>query len=130
MFGSGKSVVVYNQTKETVLARQVAVADSVLSRLIGLLGRASLAPDAGVWISPCNSIHTIGMVFRFDVLLIDRNHRVVGLRERIRPFAMTWPNFRAESVIELPAYTIATSRTELGDQLQLEVSDNGSGSAG
>jgi uncharacterized protein len=113
-------VSVTNQTKQTSLASQVAVADSVLTRLIGLLGRTSLRPDTGIWIAPSNAIHTFGMLFRFDVVLIDKTHKVVGLRERIPPFWMTWPNLRAESVLELPAGAIAKSRTELGDQLQIE----------
>ena len=49
-----------------------------------------------------------------------RNFKVVGLRELIRPFRVTWPNLRAESVLELPAHTIFKSRTEVGDQLVVE----------
>jgi len=113
-------VYVYNQTKEAFLAFRVEVADSVLSRLVGLLGRRSLNPDSGVWIVPGNSIHTIGMLFTIDVVLIDKNFRVVGLRELLRPFSITLPNFSAESVLELPAHTIFKSHTEIGDQLVIE----------
>jgi len=113
-------VYVYNQTKEAFLAFRVEVADSVLSRLVGLLGRRSLNPDSGVWIVPGNSIHTIGMLFTIDVVLIDKNFRVVGLRELLRPFSVTLPNFSAESVLELPAHTIFKSHTEIGDQLVIE----------
>ena len=120
MSRKGQAVIVYNQTKETFLARRVMVADSVLSRLIGLLGRRSLQPDSGMWIVPANAIHTIGMMFIFDVVLIDKDFKVVGLRERIRPFSVMWPNFRAESVIEVPAHSILESRTEVGDQLLIE----------
>ena len=113
-------VYVYNQTKEAFLAFRVQVADSVLGRLVGLLGKRSLKPDSGVWIVPGNSIHTIGMLFTIDVVLIDKNFRVVGLRELVRPFSITLPNFRAESVLELPAHTIFRSHTEIGDQLVIE----------
>jgi uncharacterized membrane protein (UPF0127 family) len=115
-----RHVFVYNQTKETFLAFRVGVADSVPSRLIGLLGRRSLAPDGGIWIVPANSVHTIGMLFSFDLVLLDKEFRVVGLRELVRPFRITWPNLRAESVIELPAHTIFKSRTEIGDQLMVD----------
>ena len=111
---------VYNQTRETTLATRVVVADTFLSRLIGLLGKTSLAPDTGIWLLPANAIHTFGMRFRFDVVLIDRSYRVVGLRKGIRPFSATWPNFRAHSVLELPEDTLARSRTEVGDQLRIE----------
>jgi uncharacterized membrane protein (UPF0127 family) len=115
-----KDVYVYNLTKETFLAFRVKVADGVLSRLVGLLGRNSLKPECGIWIVPCNSIHTIGMRFTIDVVLLDKNFKVVGLRELVRPFSITRPNLRAESILELPAHTIFKSRTEVGDQLQIE----------
>ncbi len=112
-------VYVYNKTKEAFLALRVKVADTVLGRLVGLLGTRSLKPESGVWIVPGNSIHTIGMLFTIDVVFIDKNFRVVALRELVRPFSIR-SHFRAESVIELPAHTIFKSRTEVGDQLQIE----------
>ena len=120
MFSKQRHVFVYNKTRETFLAFRVAVADSILGRLVGLLGRKSLAPDSGVWIVPSNAVHTIGMLFSFDLVLIDKDFKVVGLRELVRPFTVTWPNHRAESVIELPAHSIFRSRTQIGDQLLIE----------
>ena len=79
MFGTSREVFVYNQTKGTFLAFRVGVADSILGRLIGLLGRKSLKPDGGVWIVPANSIHTVGMLFSFDVVMIDKDFRVVSV---------------------------------------------------
>jgi uncharacterized membrane protein (UPF0127 family) len=120
MFEKQRHVFVYNKTKETFLAFRVKVADSVLGRLVGLLGRRSLQPDSGVWIVPANAVHTIGMLFTFDLVLVDKNFKVVGLRELVRPFKITKPNFKAESVLELPAHTIFRSRTQIGDQLLIE----------
>lgn len=115
-----RHVFVYNKTRETFLAFKVKVADSILGRLIGLLGRRSLQPDSGVWIVPANAVHTIGMLFSFDLVLIDKDFKVVGLRELVRPFRVTWPERHAESVLELPAHTIFRSRTQIGDQLLIE----------
>lgn len=120
MFGKPREVFVYNKSKETFLSFRVTVADSVLSRLIGLLGKRSLKPDGGVWIVPANSIHTIGMLFPFDLVMIDKNFRVVRVKEMVRPFRIVWPKLRAESVIELPAHTIFRSRTEVGDELMID----------
>ena len=115
-----RQVFVYNKTKETFLAFRVTVADSIWSRLVGLLGKKSLSPESGVWIVPANSVHSIGMLFTFDLVLIDKHFKVVGLKELLRPFRVTRPNFRAESVLELPAHAIIKSRTEIGDQLVIE----------
>ena len=113
-------VYVYNQSKETFLAFRVKVADTGLSRMIGLLGKRSLAPESGVWIVPCNVIHTVGMLFSIDVVMVDRDFKVVGVYEMLRPFSITRPNFKAESVIELPPHTIFKSGTGVGDQLVIE----------
>ena len=120
MFGKPREVFVYNKSRETFLSFRVRIADSVLSRLVGLLGRRSLNPDGGVWIVPANSIHTIGMLFAFDLVMIDKDFRVVNIKEMVRPFRVVWPKLRAESVIELPAHTIFRSRTQVGDQLVID----------
>lgn len=120
MLSKPREVFVYNKSKETFLAFRVAVADSILGRLVGLLGRKSLKPDGGVWIVPANSVHTVGMLFSFDLVMIDKDFRVVGLKEMVQPFRVVWPKLRAESVIELPAHTIFRSRTEVGDELIIE----------
>ncbi|MCU1299123.1 MAG: hypothetical protein JWO91_3401 [Acidobacteriaceae bacterium] len=120
MLAKPREVFVYNKSKETFLAFRVAVADSILGRLVGLLGRRSLKPDGGVWIVPANSVHTVGMLFSFDLVMIDKDFRVVGLKEMVKPFRVVLPKLRAESVLELPAHTIFRSRTEVGDELIIE----------
>ena len=120
MFGKKREVFVYNKSKETFLSFRVGVADSFLSRMIGLLGKRSLKPDGGVWIVPANSIHTVGMLFPFDLVMVDKNFRVVSLKEMVRPFCIVLPKLRAYSVIELPAHAIFRSRTEVGDQLIID----------
>ena len=120
MFSKARHVFVYNKTKETFLSFRVTVADSMLRRLVGLLGKRKLSPDGGVWIVPANAVHTIGMLFSFDLVMLDKDFKVVGLKELVRPFTIVWPNFRAESVIELPAHAIFKSKTEIGDELVVE----------
>lgn len=120
MFGNTREVFVYNKTRETFLSFRVRVADSFSSRLIGLLGKRSLKPDGGVWIVPANSIHTVGMLFSFDLVMIDQAFRVVSIKEMVRPFRIVLPKLRAESVLELPAHTIFRSRTQVGDQLIID----------
>jgi uncharacterized membrane protein (UPF0127 family) len=73
-----------------------------------------------VWIVPANAIHTIGMLFSFDVVMIDKNFRVVSVKELVKPFRIILPKLRAQSVIELPAHTIFRSRTEVGDELIID----------
>ena len=60
------------------------------------------------------------MLFTLDLVLVDKNFKVVGLRELVRPFRITMPERKAESVLELPAHTIFRSRTQIGDPLLIE----------
>lgn len=112
---------VYNGTKRILLSSRSEMARSFYARLIGLLGRRALDPDGGLWLVPSNSVHTIGMRFPIDVILLSRNSTVVEVHESVRSFSIVWPNFRAQSVLELPAETIARTATEPGDVLRIEV---------
>ena len=118
------TVFVFNKTKQTFLAYRVKIADSILTRLVGLLGKRSLDRDSGLWIFPSRGIHTLGMLFDIDVVFLDRDLKVVALRELVHPFSMTGLYFHAESVLELPPHTIFKSRTEVGDELMLSRLDN------
>ena len=74
-----------NQTRGTCLARRVEVADSSETRTKGLLGRSGLEPDSGLWIEPCEWVHMFGMKFAIDIVVLDKNHRVVGVKANLRP---------------------------------------------
>jgi hypothetical protein len=59
------------------------------------------------------------MRFSIDVLLLDRQYRVLSAYRNLRPFRITSINWKASSALELPAGTILATNTQLGDQLQL-----------
>jgi len=52
---------------ETVLGRRVPVADTYLSRLLGLAFLPAERAPAGLLIPRCRSVHTFGMRFPIDV---------------------------------------------------------------
>jgi hypothetical protein len=73
-----------------------------------------------LFIVPSQAIHTVGMAFPIDVIFVDRKYNVVGVREALRPFRITRVFWKAHGVLELPAGTIRSSRTEVGDQLKVD----------
>lgn len=112
-------ITVVNQTRGCVLSDQCELARTFLSRGLGLMGRSSLAPGQGLLIYPEWSIHTFFMRFPIDVLFLDRQDRVVGLRAAMppyRPFAGVWG---AQYVLELPEGVLANTGTKIGDLLVL-----------
>jgi uncharacterized membrane protein (UPF0127 family) len=110
---------VLNASKGTCVGDRIEVADTSLSRFVGLLGRRGLLPGQGLLILPSNGVHTLGMLFSIDVVFLDEARRVLRLRENLRPFRITTLDWRAESVLELPVSTIRVARLEVGDLLAI-----------
>ena len=94
-------------------------AASVPARMFGLLGRRALAPDEALWLTPCSSVHTLGMNYPIDVVFLDRARRVVATRSAVKPRRMSIAR-RAHSVLELPALTAARLGIVPGVSLTLE----------
>ena len=117
----GHYVRVYNKTRERFVATHAAVADGYFSRLVGLLGttRRWARPGQGLWIVPSHGVHTIGMLYALDLIFLDRQHRVVEVVEKIRPFRISPVSFKADSVLELPVTTVSSTETQVGDQLEI-----------
>jgi uncharacterized protein len=108
---------VTNCTRGTVLATVLEVADSAPKRTRGLLGRDGLGSGEGLWIIPCESVHTFFMRFAIDLVYLDRKNKVKKVRSAVGPWrisACLW----AHSVLELPAGTIRSTRTEPDDVLE------------
>lgn len=116
-----ESVCVYNKTRETFVATEAVVADSYLSRLVGLLGKTKRWAQLGkgLWIVPSRGVHTIGMMFPIDLIFLSKQKEVVHLEEHVRPFRISKVSLKALSVLELPPHTIYHSKTEVGDQFEI-----------
>ncbi len=112
-------MIIRNQTRDTLIADTGSLARSPLKRMIGLLGRGSLNSGEALAITPCRSIHMLFMKLPLDVIFIDRANTVVGLCPNIRPFQFSSFFPQAHSAIETPAGTIAASRTQMGDNIQI-----------
>lgn len=109
---------VRNLTRNTVLATGLEVAGSGASRRKGLLGRDRLAPGEGLWIVPCESVHTFFMRFPIDLIYLDRQHRVRKVRHAVGAWRLS-ACLSAHSILELPAGTALASKTQRGDTLEL-----------
>jgi len=108
---------VTNLTRHTVLGTSVEVADSGPKRNKGLLGRNSLGPGEGLWIVPCEAVHTFAMRFALDLVYLDRKNRIKKLRSDVPPWRLSGC-LSAHSVLELASGTIRNSLTQTGDTLE------------
>jgi len=100
-----------------VLCERCVAAETVGTRVRGLMGRASLPQDEGVVFRGAGSIHMFFMRFAIDAVFCDRELRVVKVVRGLKPWRMAAAR-GASVVIELAAG--AAHGVEPGDQLTLE----------
>lgn len=101
------------------MAGRAITAGTSKERRTGLLAHHSLQLGEGLWIVPCEAVHTIGMKFAIDVLFLDKKRKVLKIRKDMKQWRMA-ACFRAHSVLELPAGSAAATGTIVGDQLEIE----------
>lgn len=119
---------VMNLTRGSVLATRLEVAASGPKRRKGLLGRESLSPGEGLWIVPCESVHTFFMRFPIDLVYLDEENRIRKVRSGVGAWRMS-ACLSAHSVLELAAGTIRGTETRRGDIVEFtSVATDGDGS--
>lgn len=109
---------VFNRTRNSIVANQLEVADTPKRRSKGLLGRIGLEDGEGLWIVPCESVHTFWMRFSIDLIYLDRMLRVKKIRKCVPPWRLS-ACLTAHSILELQCGAIDESQTQLGDQLEI-----------
>jgi uncharacterized membrane protein (UPF0127 family) len=98
---------------------------------MGLMGRATLKPDAGLWLPGTNGIHMMFMRFPIDAVFLSRPEpghggaqTVVSVHRRLRAWTGLVPLVRgADGVLELPVGTIERTGTTVGDLVELEAGE-------
>jgi uncharacterized membrane protein (UPF0127 family) len=109
---------VRNTTRGTDVAGSVKIANQSATRRKGLLGHTGLAPEEGLWIIPCESVHTFFMKFPIDLIYVDRNLKVKKVRSNVPAWRLS-ACLTAHSILELSPGAILRSQTQPGDLLEV-----------
>ncbi len=109
---------VTNVTKNKVLSENLGKPDTVLGNMLGLMfkDKSEVSWD-GLYLLPCNSIHTFFCKFALDVYFLGKDRRVIRIIKGMNPWRLTKLYFSAISVIEVKAGLF--EGVELGDQLEV-----------
>ena len=108
---------VVNVTRQTVLADKLEVANQGETRRKGLLGRSVLEAGEGLWIKPCEAVHTFFMNFPIDLVYLDQQHRIRKVRKSVPAWRLS-ACLSASSVLELPSGCIEATQSRRGDKLE------------
>ncbi|MCX6381376.1 MAG: DUF192 domain-containing protein [Armatimonadetes bacterium] len=99
---------------ENVIIPCIEIAHRLARQTVGLLGRTSLNSTEGLWLEPCNGVHTIGMRFPIDVVYLDKHGCVLSVRRGIVPFRICLPVRSTRAMLELRAGTAESCAIQVG----------------
>ena len=108
--------VLRNARHAGIVANTIETAFDSPTRNRGLLGRSGLADGQALILAPCSSIHTFFMQFAIDVAFVDRDGRVLRVRQAMGPWRIQIA-FRAFAVVEFASGSLNRSDTRAGDRL-------------
>lgn len=114
------SRILINEANKAVVVENLLLAESVVGRMQGLLGRSSLPRDTGLLLRPCRSIHMWFMRFLIDAAFLDGNLRVLKIVRNLRPWQVVIAPKGTRSVLETATGVLDNVQT--GDLLAVEES--------
>lgn len=105
--------------KDEIILKKMQIANTFVSRVIGLMFKKEHPNFDGLLIEPCNSIHTCFMRYSIDVVFLNDKNLVIKIIRDIKPWRMTWFYYKATKVLEFPSGMV-TLDIKLGDELSFE----------
>ena len=113
------------------LGGSIVVANTVWTRLKGLLGAPPLQPGEGMLLDPCQAVHMYGMKQALDVAFLGGEGQVIAIYHDLRPGQRSKYHGKARQALELPVGTLTETDTRVGDRLRIQpVSDDRQSSDG
>ncbi len=94
---------------------KVKIASNFWENSIGLLGTRKPFP---ILLRTHFGIHTFGMKYPIDVLILDSQNRVKFIKQNLEPWRVYFWNFLEDRVLELPVGTIKEKKIRLYDQIK------------
>ncbi|WP_420550788.1 DUF192 domain-containing protein [Litorivicinus lipolyticus] len=95
---------------------QVGLAERWYQRLRGYMFRRVPAPYGGIIITPSNGVHMLFVAFPLQVLLFDRERKLIHQKQCRHFYSTAW-HPKAALVLELPLTDATPLSFTLGDKL-------------
>ena len=103
-----------NTTKKTIVSQKFSKKKG-LGKLRGLIGNK---PSQTLIFKTRFGIHTFFLSSPIDLIVIDKNKKVVFIKKKVKPNRLVFWNIKYDTVIEMPSGTLEKSKTRKGDILK------------
>ena len=108
-----------NKTKKTLLSKKPKFCKTLLSKTIGLMFAFKPKTLIFAWKKEkILSLHMFFVFFPIDVLWLNKNKKVIQLKQNLKPFQIIIPKNPAQYVIEFRAGTIKKTKTQIKDLIK------------
>ena len=114
-------MMIKNKTKGTLITGNKKVLSSILSKATGLMFSRKILDIGYVFVFDISrriDLHMFFVFFPIDVLFLDKQKKVVEIKESFMPFSIYISKNKASYVIELPKGSIKKTKTKVGDLLE------------
>ena len=98
------------------LLSNVMYTTTPLERMRGLLRRPPLEKSQALLITPCSSVHTIGMTYPIDLAFLNKDWEIKKIVKSLIPWRMAC-SFGSNMVLEMPSGTIENLNLNTNMQL-------------
>jgi uncharacterized membrane protein (UPF0127 family) len=109
------------KSDQTVILNQGVMANTFMTRLVGLMGRKSLSDGEGMFFPANNSIHMWMMRMPIDALFLKKHPegwQIMALYPKLKPWKVLPVGcFKADDTLELPVGTIERLKLKEGEVL-------------
>ncbi len=106
-----------NKTKNSIVSKEIKILSGVFKKGVGLIGKK---PEAVILYTRFG-VHTFGMKYPLDIIILDNKLKVVRFKENLMPNRIFLWNPIYKTVIELKGGTVKNSKTQINDVLEVKL---------
>ena len=110
---------IINKTKDTIISKDYKICKTSVSRAIGLM--FSIKPKTLLFIwkqEKIRSIHMFFVFFPIDCIYLNKEKKVISLKEKLMPFSIANITEPSQYIIELKQGTINDANIEVNDIIE------------
>lgn len=105
--------IVYNIT---MISLKVKEAKSLKEKILGLIGKEKAE---SLLLKTRFGIHTFGLKFLIDVLILDKNYKVKYIKENLLSNRIFFWNPKYNMIVELPNGVVKKNKIKIGQMIEL-----------
>lgn len=109
--------IIMQRSKVKIINIKSRRANNLKDKIFGLIGENSLKP---LFLQTRFGIHTFGVKFPIDVLILDKEFNVIKIKKNLDPDKLFFWNPLYDNVLELPVGTISKLNIGLGDKIHIQ----------